>query len=78
MPGFPIATAVCASDKKLKLFLILKTLSKNGVEDENQSSHPAQNQRGFVSSVGGDSSFVQCLQGFGCQIYSSAKVRLIK
>jgi hypothetical protein len=41
MSGCPIATVVCASDKNLKLFFTLKTLSENGVEAENQPSHPA-------------------------------------
>ncbi len=36
-----IATAVCALDKKVKLFFTLKTLNENGVEAENQPGRPA-------------------------------------
>jgi len=73
--GFAIADCV---RKKLKLFFTLQTLNENGVEAENSPSYPAQNQRAVVSSVGGNSGFDQCLQGFSCQIRSSTKVRLIK
>jgi hypothetical protein len=53
-------------------------LNENGVEIENRPNRPAQNQGAFVSSVGGDIGFVQCLQGFDRSIRSSTKVRLIK
>jgi hypothetical protein len=61
-----IAIAAGTSDKKLKLFFALQTLNKNGVKVESQPSHPAKNQLAFVSSIGGDSDFVQCFQCFGC------------
>jgi hypothetical protein len=53
-------------------------LDENGVELAIPPSRPAQNQRAFVSSGGGNSGFVQFLQGFVRQIRGSAKVRLIK
>jgi len=53
-------------------------LNENGVEIENWPNRPAQNQGAFVSSIGGDIGFVQCLQGFDRSIRSSTKVRLIK
>jgi hypothetical protein len=61
---FGTAIAVRASGKFFKLFFTLKTLNENGVKVNNQPGRPAQIQRAFVSSIGDNSGFAQCLQCF--------------